>query len=210
MPSENRILSVIIKELCFAYKRLSNKRPLMSPVHVVAYLKSEDCLFKKGGIKVMKNMKRRIISGLMAIAMIIGAVEESMITAYAYMPGSGNQGQENTGQNASGGGAASLFDLVSDDGQINSGSEVARQNTDGSFTTIITKYKSIAVAIMGILTITMLIFMLIQFTKLGAAGDNEIARKKAIMGILTTGIATALLGGATIIVGFFWGALIGS
>lgn len=158
----------------------------------------------------MKNMKKRIISGLLAIAMIIGAVEESMITAYAYMPGSGNQGQENTGQNASDGGAASLFDLVSDDGQINSGSEVARQNTDGSFTTIITKYKSIAVAIMGILTITMLIFMLIQFTKLGAAGDNEIARKKAIMGILTTGIATALLGGATIIVGFFWGALIGS
>ncbi len=81
---------------------------------------------------------------------------------------------------------------------------------DGSFTTIITKYKAIAVAIMGILTITMLIFMLIQFTKLGAAGDNEMARKKAIMGILTTGIATALLGGATIIVGFFWGALTGS
>ena len=53
----------------------------------------------------------------------------------------------------------------------------------------------------------MLIFMLIQFTKLGAAGDNEMARKKAIAGILTTGIATALLGGATIVVGFFWNVI---
>ena len=78
---------------------------------------------------------------------------------------------------------------------------------EGGFTVAITQYRTIAVAITGILTITMLIFMLIQFTKLGASGDNEMARKKAIMGILTTGIATALLGGATIIVGFFWNVL---
>lgn len=165
-------------------------------------------------MKAMKNLNTRIMSFLVAIMLVFGAVGQSMTVAYAgpngggYMPGSGGSG---TGTGTGGGSTDSgIFDLVGDDGSINDSSEVAQQNTDGSFTTIITKYKSIAVAIMGILTITMLIFMLIQFTKLGAAGDNEMARKKAIMGILTTGIATALLGGATIIVGFFWGALTGS
>lgn len=165
-------------------------------------------------MKAMKNLNTRIMSFLVAIMLVFGAVGQSMTVAYAgpngggYMPGSGGSG---TGTGTGGGSTDSgIFDLVGDDGSINDSSDVAQQNTDGSFTTIITKYKSIAVAIMGILTITMLIFMLIQFTKLGAAGDNEMARKKAIMGILTTGIATALLGGATIIVGFFWGALTGS
>ena len=165
-------------------------------------------------MKAMKNLNTRIMSFLVAIMLVFGAVGQSMTVAYAgpngggYMPGSGGSG---TGTGTGGGSTGSgIFDLVGDDGSINDSSDVAQQNTDGSFTTIITKYKSIAVAIMGILTITMLIFMLIQFTKLDAAGDNEMARKKAIMGILTTGIATALLGGATIIVGFFWGALTGS
>jgi len=79
--------------------------------------------------------------------------------------------------------------------------------TSQDFITVMTQYRTIAVAITGILTITMLIFMFIQFTKLGASGDNEMARKKAIMGILTTGIATALFGGATIVIGFFWNVL---
>jgi len=53
----------------------------------------------------------------------------------------------------------------------------------------------------------MFIFMLVQFAKLGAAGDNEQGRKRAIAGILTTGIATALLGGASVVIGFFWNIL---
>lgn len=157
----------------------------------------------------MKDLKTRMMSLFVSFMLVFSAVGQSVTMAYAYTPGSGTGGG-GSGTGGGGGSSGSLFDLVSDDGKINESSEVATQNTDGSFTTIITKYKSIAVAIMGILTITMLIFMLIQFTKLGAAGDNEMARKKAIMGILTTGIATALLGGATIIVGFFWGALSGT
>ena len=50
-------------------------------------------------------------------------------------------------------------------------------------------------------------FTIIQIVKLAAAGDNEMNRKRAIGGILTTGIATALLGGLSVFVGFFWGAL---
>lgn len=206
---------LLIKKFCFAYKGVieGTSASLLYARRFRKFIKRP----RKGGIqamKAMKNLNTRIMSFLVAIMLVFGAVGQSMTVAYAgpngggYMPGSGGSG---TGTGTGGGSTGSgIFDLVGDDGSINDSSDVAQQNTDGSFTTIITKYKSIAVAIMGILTITMLIFMLIQFTKLGAAGDNEMARKKAIMGILTTGIATALLGGATIIVGFFWGALTGS
>lgn len=157
----------------------------------------------------MKKIATRIMSFLVAIMLVFGAVGQSMTVAYA-MPGHGTTTGSGGNGNRNNNGGSGIFDLVSDDGSIDSSSDVAQKNTDGGFSTVITKYKSIAVALMGILTITMLIFMLIQFTKLGAAGDNEMARKKAIMGILTTGIATALLGGATLVVGFFWGALNGS
>ena len=135
-----------------------------------------------------KNLKSRMSAFLMAFLMVFAMSSMSIMPAFA--------------ANASGG-TGSIFDIVGDDGKVG---EVSGGG-EGGFTVVITQYRTIAVAITGILTITMLIFMLIQFTKLGASGDNEMARKKAIMGILTTGIATALLGGATIIVGFFWNVL---
>ena len=131
-------------------------------------------------------LTRRVMSLLMALLLVVGMAERPVFPAVTAE-------------------ASSLFDdYVESDGKIK---DSAGADGAGGFETVITQYKTIAVAITGILTITMLIFMLIQFTKLGAAGDNEMARKKAIMGILTTGIATALLGGATIVVGFFWNVL---
>lgn len=103
--------------------------------------------------------------------------------------------------------ANDVWGIVGDDGSINTDSDVINSDANDSQKTVISQYKTIATTITGILTITMIIFMIIQITKLGAAGDNEVARKKAIMGILTTGIATALFGGLTIVVGFFWNIL---
>ena len=140
-----------------------------------------------------KNLKSRMSAFLMAFLMVFAMSSMSIMPAFAADASGGTGGT----------GPASIFDIVGDDGKVG---EVSGGG-EGGFTVVITQYRTIAVAITGILTITMLIFMLIQFTKLGASGDNEMARKKAIMGILTTGIATALLGGATIIVGFFWNVL---
>lgn len=144
-----------------------------------------------------KNLKSRMSAFLMAFLMVFAMSSMSIMPAFA-ADASGD-----TGDPGGAGGPASIFDIVGDDGKVG---EVSGGG-EGGFTVVITQYRTIAVAITGILTITMLIFMLIRFTKLGASGDNEMARKKAIMGILTTGIATALLGGATIIVGFFWNVL---
>lgn len=109
-----------------------------------------------------------------------------------------------------GGATGDIWDIVGSDGRVDEDNDtINNTTTGGSAATLISKYKTIATAISGVLTITMLIFLLIQISKLGAAGDNDVARKKAIMGILTTGLATALFGGVTIVVGFFWNILKG-
>ena len=83
----------------------------------------------------------------------------------------------------------------------------AADNTADSIATVLTKGKAIALGFTGVATLLMLAFTIIQIVKLAAAGDNEMNRKRAIGGILTTGIATALLGGLSVFVGFFWVAL---
>ena len=69
------------------------------------------------------------------------------------------------------------------------------------------KYKGIATVVTGFATVTAFLGMIFSMSKLATAGDNEQARKKAIMGILTSGIGVALLGSATVIIGFFWNFL---
>lgn len=144
-----------------------------------------------------ENIRSRALVFLMALIMVLS----TLTPAFAANNAGGTGGTDGTGGT---GGPSSIFDAIGNDGTVG---QIGDGSAADGFTTVMTQYRRIAVAITGILTITMLIFMLIQFTKLGASGDNEMARKKAIMGILTTGIATALLGGATIIIGFFWNVL---
>lgn len=149
------------------------------------------------------NTKNRVTAFLMALVLMF-----SMTGHLIPVVAGSVWADETTDATGAGAGAHGIFDVVGDDGSItgNGGFETSG-NTGKSISNVLSKYKELAVGVMGVLTVTMLIFMLIQFAKLGASGDNDMARKKAIMGILTTGIATALLGGSTIVVGFFWGAL---
>lgn len=103
-----------------------------------------------------------------------------------------------------------LEDTSSEDGNQDVKLNVGKIGTDEGkmdFNQVLSKYKYIVMAFTGILTITMFAAMIYMFSKLGIAGDNEAARRKAIGGILTTGIATALLGSSTIIIGFFYSSL---
>lgn len=85
---------------------------------------------------------------------------------------------------------------------------VDKNTTD--FNGVLGQAKYIAMGFSGLLTIIMFVLMLLQFAKLGAAGDNEMQRKRAIGGILTTGGAMMLFGGATFVIGFFWNVLANS
>jgi len=77
---------------------------------------------------------------------------------------------------------------------------------ENAYENLFTNYKAIAQVITGICIITSLICFLYQITKLGAAGDNDRARKAAIKGILVAGLVLTAFGGLEIVVSVFWNA----
>lgn len=74
---------------------------------------------------------------------------------------------------------------------------------------LFTEYRGVIVGISGIGAITMIVFFIINFMKLGASAGNPQARTQALIGIIWTGLAAAGLGGVTIFVGFFYNVLKG-
>lgn len=66
--------------------------------------------------------------------------------------------------------------------------------------TILRKYKNIGVAVVAVCIITAILSLLIQITKLGAAGDNEQMRLAALKGIIYSGAVIAVFGALTLVV----------
>ena len=72
---------------------------------------------------------------------------------------------------------------------------------------LFSRFKGVIVGITGVGTLVMIVLFIVQFMKLGASAGNPQARSQALTGVLWTGIAAALLGSVTIIVGFFYNAI---
>lgn len=77
-----------------------------------------------------------------------------------------------------------------------------------TWTTIFAKYKTFIAGISGIAAITMLVFFILNFMKLGASSGNPQQRQQALMGVLWTGLAAAGLGAVSIFFGFFYSILL--
>lgn len=69
------------------------------------------------------------------------------------------------------------------------------------------KYRTVVVGVSGVGAITMIVFFIINFMKLGSSAGNPQARSQALTGVLWTGLAAAGLGAVSIIAGFFYNAL---
>ena len=79
---------------------------------------------------------------------------------------------------------------------------------DGSaWNQLFDRFKGIIVGLTGVGTLVMIVLFIIQFMKLGSSAGNPQARSQALTGVLWTGVAAALLGSVTIIVGFFYNAI---
>ena len=76
-----------------------------------------------------------------------------------------------------------------------------------SWNQLFSRFKGIIVGLTGVGTLVMIVLFIIQFMKLGASAGNPQARSQALTGVLWTGVAAALLGSVTIIVGFFYNAI---
>ncbi len=73
--------------------------------------------------------------------------------------------------------------------------------------TVMGNVRDVAMTITAICSIICLVAFLISVTKLAASAGNPIARQRALAGILFSGVALALFGGAWVVVSFFWNFL---
>lgn len=78
----------------------------------------------------------------------------------------------------------------------------------GAWQRVLAQYRGVISGLAGIAAITMIVFFIINFMKLGAAAGNPQARSQALMGIIWTGLAAAGCGGVAIFVGFFYNVLL--
>ena len=103
--------------------------------------------------------------------------------------------------------ADALFDDgnldIAANGVVNSTSN----STQDTFAKIMDKYKGIITFVGGIATVTMVAIFILNFMKLGSTATNPTERQKVLTGLIWSGIAAALLGSVTLIVGVFYGML---
>lgn len=64
---------------------------------------------------------------------------------------------------------------------------------------LIERYKGFIVGVSGVGAVSMILLFIIQFLRLGASAGNPQERKKALIGVLWTGISAAMLGAVSLI-----------
>jgi len=152
------------------------------------------------------NRKRSV--GMLMRFLLIMVLAVSMLTpALAYGGTGGAGGTGGTGGAGGGHSFEDALDIIGNDGKINTSNTIATSTTTGGLNGFIEKYKGLISGLCAVLTVTMIGFFALNITKLGASGDNEMARKKAIQGIMFSAIATVLFGGMSIFIGLFWNVL---
>ena len=72
------------------------------------------------------------------------------------------------------------------------------------YNSVLGEYRGIVVFLLGIGLLSMILFFILNFIALGNSKGNPQERQKAIHGLITTGIATAGLGSATLIATLFY------
>lgn len=93
---------------------------------------------------------------------------------------------------------------VDPSGNISMGGGTTESGETPTLSYVLPKYRQVLTAGLAILAITTGVIMTVMITKLGAAGDNPMRRHRAVAGIATAGVATALLGGLSIYTAILW------
>jgi len=137
------------------------------------------------------------MAGLMAIAGAMGAISTMPPAIEVYAEDGTN---EDTG-------IADSTVEVSDDGTVTYGGDLATGADGSSWTQLISKYRFFIAGVSGVGAVSMILFFIINFMKLGGTSSNPQGRSSAIMGLVFSGLAAAGLGAVTFIVGIFFNAL---
>jgi len=68
----------------------------------------------------------------------------------------------------------------------------------------VSRFRGVGAVITGLAAVTCVFFLALSIAKLGAAGDNEMRRRRALGGLLSSSVAIILLGGLSVYLGFLW------
>lgn len=94
---------------------------------------------------------------------------------------------------------------------ISPGGGVDMTDVDGAFDamtgTVVSKGQSVAKTITSVCCIICFVVFFISIVKLATSGSHPMQRRAAIIGILWSGAAIMLFGGAWVVVSFFWNFL---
>lgn len=96
---------------------------------------------------------------------------------------------------------------VNSSGEVTYGGDLATGSDGSSWTKLIAKYRFFIAGVSGVGAVSMILFFIMNFMKLGATSANPQERSRAIMGLVFSGLAAAGLGAVTFIVGIFFNAL---
>lgn len=96
---------------------------------------------------------------------------------------------------------------VDSTGKVSYGGDLATGSDGSAWTKLISKYRFFIAGISGVGAVSMILFFIMNFMKLGASSSNPQERSRAIMGLVFSGLAAAGLGAVTFIVGIFFNAL---
>lgn len=143
-------------------------------------------------ITKLKEMKDNASKVMLALALGVGAT--AMVTTTVPMQAEASEIPKVT---------------LSKDGKVTAGGALAKEQGGmaDAWNKFIDKYRFWISGFSGIAAVTMILFFIINFMKLGASAGNPQARSNAIQGLIWTGLAAAGLGGVAIVVAFFYNAL---
>lgn len=93
---------------------------------------------------------------------------------------------------------------IGDDGLIRLEDKKNSHSAEKTWNSFINQYKNAIVGFAAVAAISMVMFFIFKFVKLGIYADSPQHRSEIIRGLWTTGIATALLGATSLIVYIFY------
>ena len=141
------------------------------------------------------------------IGMIMSFLLIAFILTSIFTPVMASGGDTASASDSGGKSFDDALNLIGDDGKINYSSTIATGSTEGGLNGFIAKYKSLISGVCGVLSITMILFFILNVTKLSATADNDMARRKTINALLFSAISAVLMGGSSVFIGLFWNVL---
>ena len=93
---------------------------------------------------------------------------------------------------------------IGEDGLIKIEDKKSNLTSEKTWNALIKRYKNVIVGFSAVAALTMLMWFIFKFTKLGVCADNPQQRAEVIRGLWVTGIATAFLGSVSLFVYIFY------